>query len=276
MLPSFLFVSVILHPVSVTSRRCDWITEKDGNDRKDGNFWFPFYEPPSLWSLRSKSYKIYFKISQLVVSSCLGCSCCPCCLCCRQSNNNTNNGNNEDNFRVPHLKDFVSDFWEILSEATSSFNRKHGRNYYFRNASVFSVCFRNSKHRFRNVMTVWLNYRKGRKGQKRRKFLYSLFSGFFVFSCFFGITIFVMFHSENYENFEIYENISVMLLSFLFVSVILYTASVMSWRCDWITEKDGNDRKDGNFWFPIYCPLSLSICRKVRCKDKEYLMNKQE
>ena len=58
--------------------------------------------------------------------------------------------------------------------------------------------------------------------------MYSLFSGFFVFSCFFGITIFVMFHSENYENFEMDENISVMLPSFPFVSVILNTVSVMS------------------------------------------------
>ena len=38
MLLSFLYVSVILNPASVTSRQFDFITEKNGNDRKDRNF----------------------------------------------------------------------------------------------------------------------------------------------------------------------------------------------------------------------------------------------
>ncbi len=47
-------------------------------------------------------------------------------------------------------------------------------------------------------------------------------SGFLIFG------LFVIYYSENYENFEMDENISVMLPSFLFVSVILHPVSVMS------------------------------------------------
>ena len=61
------------------------------------------------------------------------------------------------------------------------------------------------------------------------------FSFDFVFSVYFGITYIVILHSENYENFEIYENISVMLLSFLYVSVILHPVSVTSGQWEWMT-----------------------------------------
>ena len=57
-------------------------------------------------------------------------------------------------------------------------------------------------------------------------------------------------NSENYENFEIYENISVMLLFFLYVSVILHR------QRDWITEKNGNDRKNGNLCIPYFRTFS--------------------
>ena len=87
---------------------------------------------------------------------------------------------------MAHLKDFVSDFCEILSVSDP----------------------------FYEIITKITELTKR-------------FSFFFVFSFFFGITFIVIFHSENYENFEIYENISVMLLSFLSVSVINHPASVM-------------------------------------------------
>ena len=100
MLPSFLYVSVILNPISVTSGQRDWITEKDVN--------------------------------------------------------------NSDR---PSMKDFNSDFFRFWASATTLVI------IHFRNASVISVCFCNTKLRFRNVRTERLNYRKGRKWQKRQKFL---------------------------------------------------------------------------------------------------------
>ena len=52
MLLSFLPFSVILHPISVTSRQYDFITEKDGNNRKDRNFWIPCFRVASLKILK--------------------------------------------------------------------------------------------------------------------------------------------------------------------------------------------------------------------------------
>ena len=67
----------------------------------------------------------------------------------------------------------------------------------------------------------------------------------FVFSDFFGITFIVLFRKQHRNIY--FCNASVLSV----VSVILHPVSVMSRQCDYITEKDGNDRKDRNFCNPF-------------------------
>ena len=66
-----------------------------------------------------------------------------------------------------------------------------------------------------------------------------------------------------------------MLLSFLYISVRLHPASVTSRQCDFITEKDGNNRKDRNFWIPFYVHFLFSSVRNERCKDRVFFANDQ-